>query len=145
MSQLQDVETAVSVCYKVTIDGRDLGAFSSCEGMGVEVVMESREEGGNNGYVWQLPSRLKYPNVKLSRPLGKQTSQITSWIAEIVTGYQRHTATIEAMTANGTVVATWSLNEVVPVRWTGPQLSPDQPKVLTETLEIAHHGFIPNG
>ncbi|MFC5730657.1 MULTISPECIES: phage tail protein [Nocardioides] len=145
MSQLQDVETAVSVCYKVTIDGRDLGSFSSCEGMGVEVVMETREEGGNNGYVWQLPSRLKFPNVKFSRPLGKQTSQITSWIAEMVTGYQRHTATIEAMTANGTVVATWSLNEVVPVRWTGPQLSPDQPKVLTETLEIAHHGFIPNG
>ena len=29
----------------------------------------------------------------------------------------------------------------LPVRWTGPSLNSDQPKVLTETLEIAHHGF----
>jgi len=35
----------------------------------------------------------------------------------------------------------WDLLGVVPVRWTGPSLTSDQPKVLTETLEIAHHGF----
>ncbi len=145
MSQLQDVDTAVSVSYKVKIDGRDLGDFTSCEGLGVEVVLESREEGGNNGFVWQFPSRLKYSNVKLSRPLGKQTELLTNWIAELVTGYKRYTATIEAQTAKGTVVAKWSLNEVIPVRWTGPQMTPDQPKVLTETLEIAHHGFLPSG
>ena len=46
------------------------------------------------------------------------------------------------MRADGTVVAEWSLLDVVPVRWTGPALSADQPKVLTETLEIAHHGFL---
>jgi hypothetical protein len=28
------------------------------------------------------------------------------------------------------------------VRWSGPQLSPDSPKVATETLELAHHGFL---
>jgi hypothetical protein len=31
---------------------------------------------------------------------------------------------------------------VVPVRWTGPSLNPDSPKVATETVEIAHHGFL---
>ena len=145
MSQLQDVDTAVSVRYVVKIDGQDLGAFTSCEGIGVEVVMETREEGGNNGYVWQLPTKLKYPNIKLTRPLGKQTENIAKWVATMVTGYKRQTATIQCMTADGTLVAKWSLNDVVPVRWTGPQMTPDQPKVLTETLEIAHHGFMPNG
>jgi hypothetical protein len=32
---------------------------------------------------------------------------------------------------------------VIPVRWSGPQLSLDSPKVATETLELAHHGFLP--
>ena len=32
--------------------------------------------------------------------------------------------------------------DVVPVRWTGPSFNPESAKVATETLEIAHHGFI---
>lgn len=145
MSQLQDVDTAVSLSYVVKIDKQDLGAFTQCEGIGVEVVLETREEGGNNGFVWQLPTRLKYSNIKLTRPLGKQTSDIATWISEFAAGYKRQTAVIEAKTSAGKTVATWSLVDVVPVRWTGPQLNPDQAKVLTETLEIAHHGFKTNG
>jgi hypothetical protein len=31
------------------------------------------------------------------------------------------------------------------VRWTGPQMSVDSPKLATETLELAHHGFMGSG
>lgn len=145
MSTLEDVDTAVSVCYVVKIDDVNLGSFSSCEGLGCEVVMEVREEGGNNTSAWQLPTRLKYPNIKLTRPLGKDTEQIAKWFASMATGYQRKTGTIQAMRADGQVVAEWGLLDVVPVRWTGPSLTADQPKVVTETIEIAHHGFLPPG
>lgn len=145
MTYLQDVDTAVSVSYVVSIDDAELGAFASCDGLGVEVVMETREEGGNNLNVWQLPTRLKYSNVKLTRPLGKDTEKIAKWIASMAAGYQRKTMTIEARRANGQVVAQWALYDVVPVRWTGPALSADQPKVVTETIEVAHHGFMPMG
>jgi phage tail-like protein len=145
MTTLQEVDTGVSVSFVVRLDDVDLGSFSSCDGLGCEVVMETREEGGNNGFIWQLPSRLKYPNIKLSRPLGKDTDKIASWIASMAAGYKRRTATIEAMAADGKVVAQWGLIDVVPVRWTGPALAADSPKVLTETIEIAHHGFIPTG
>ena len=68
-------ETALSVCFSVTIDDDELGSFNSCDGLGCEVVMEQREEGGNNGFVWQLPTRIKYTNVKLTRPVGKDSDQ----------------------------------------------------------------------
>ncbi|MFG1804901.1 phage tail protein [Streptomyces sp. NPDC049040] len=135
-------DPAVSVCFIVEIDDFSLGAFNSCEGLGCEVVMEQREEGGNNGYVWQLPSRLKFSNIKLSRPVTKDTEKVTRWIASMVSGVTRKTGHISAMTVDGTVVARWSLMDVVPVRWQGPSLSVDTPKVATETLEIAHHGFL---
>jgi phage tail-like protein len=136
-------DPAVSVCFGVSIDDDDLGVFNSCEGLGIEVVMETREEGGNNGMVWQLPTRLKYSNVKLTRPLGPQTAKISQWFAGMVNGVEPKTATISAMTADGTVVAQWGLLGVVPVRWTGPSLNLDSPKVATETVEIAHHGILP--
>jgi phage tail-like protein len=138
-------DPAVSVCFGVSIDSDDLGVFTSCEGLGIEVVLESREEGGNNGMVWQLPSRLKYPNVKLSRPLTKQTVKVSQWFMNLINGYEPQTAIISAMTADGTIVARWGLFGVVPVRWTGPSLNLDSAKVATETVEIAHHGFLPAG
>lgn len=142
MTQLQDVDTAVSVCFVVKIDDASIGTFTSCDGLGAEVVMETREEGGNNAYVWQLPSRIKFSNIKLSRPLGADTAKVAAWVTSVAQGYERKTAVIQAMRADGKVVAEWSVIDVVPVRWTGPSLNSDQPKVLTETLEIAHHGFL---
>lgn len=142
---MTDIEEAVAVCFVVLIDDEKLGSFNSCEGLGCEVVMEQREEGGNNGWVWQLPTRLKYSNVKLSRPVGPDSAKIAQWFAGMAGGVQRKTATIEARTLHGTVVARWSLMGVVPVRWSGPQLNPDTAKVATETIELAHHGFLDGG
>jgi phage tail-like protein len=136
-------DPAVGVCFGVEIDSKELGAFNSCDGLGVEVVIEQREEGGNNGFVWQLPTRIKYGNVKLSRPVGRDSAKLTAWLASFATGVARHTATITARTNDGEIVASWSLDGVIPVRWSGPQLNLDSPKVATETLELAHHGFLP--
>lgn len=138
-------DVAVAVSFVVKIDDQDLGAFNTCDGLGCELVIEQREEGGNNGLVWQLPSRMKYSNIKLSRPITADSAKLTRWFSTMVSGIKRKTATIEARTLEGTVIARWGLLDVIPVRWTGPQLSPDQPKVATETLELAHHGFFGPG
>jgi phage tail-like protein len=140
-----DVDEAVAVCFVVKIDDESLGAFNSCDGLGCEFVVEQREEGGNNGWVWQLPTRIKYSNVKLSRPVTPDSAKIAKWFAGMASGVKRKTATIEARTLHGDVVARWGLLDVVPVRWTGPQLNPDTAKVATETIELAHHGFLGAG
>ncbi|MBZ2197047.1 phage tail protein [Occultella gossypii] len=142
---LEDIETGIGVQYTVKLDGVDLGAFSSCSGLGCEVVIEVREEGGNNGNPWQLPTRLKYPNITLSRPLGKDTTKVAEWFSSIAKGYKRRTGAIEAKTVDGRVIASWGLMDIVPVRWSGPTFNPDSPAVLTESVEIAHHGFLAPG
>lgn len=140
-----DFEPAVSVCFLLTIDHQrhSLGRFYSCEGLGCEMVLEQREEGGTNDFVWQLPTRLKYSNIKLSRPVGPDTAMIADWFAKMNASYQPTTAVIAALSLSFVPVAAWSLEGVVPVRWTGPSLSLESPKVATETLELAHNGFLP--
>ena len=142
---MTDTDEAVAVCFVVSIDDENLGAFNSCDGLGCEVVMEQREEGGSNGVIWQLPTRMKYSNVKLSRPVTSASARILQYFTDMASGVKRRTATIEARTQEGTVIARWALTGVIPVRWTGPQLSADSPKVATETLELAHHGFLAPG
>ena len=142
---MDEEDPAVSVCFKVKIDEFPLGLFNSCEGLGIEIVMEQREEGGNNGMVWQLPTRMKFSNVKLSRPICEDSKLLTTWFASMINGVTPTTMVISAMTMDERVVAEWSLNGVIPVRWTGPSLNYDTPKVATETLEVAHHGILPGG
>ena len=140
---MTDLIEAVAVAFAVKIDGEDYGAFISCEGLGCEFVVEQREEGGNNGFIHQLPTRIKYTNIKLSRPVTKETVKIAQWFTKMASGVQRSTATIEARNIdNEVVVARWGLIGVVPVRWTGPQFNAENAKVATETLELAHHGFL---
>lgn len=134
-------EPAVSVCFGVTIDDARLGTFNSCEGLGLEIVLEQREEGGQNGFIWQLPTRIKYTNIKLTRPLCRDTTEVMAWLASMTTGVKPQTASITAMTAERKTVAQWGLLGVIPVKWSGPGLNLDSPKVALETLEIAHHGF----
>jgi len=142
---MADDDSPVGVAFAVELDKTSIGMFNSCEGLGLEVVLEQREEGGNNMMVWQLPTRMKYSNIKLTRPIGPDSQKLTAWITKALHSVQPITAVISALTADGKPVAKWSLNGVVPVRWTGPSLNLDSPKVFTETLEIAHHGFLEGG
>ncbi|MER5431806.1 phage tail protein [Streptomyces sp. NPDC002588] len=139
------LDPASTVFFRLSIDGLDLGLFNSCEGLASEVQVEQREEGGNNGFVWQLPSRVTYPTIRLTRPLTPDTGKAAAWISSIATGISRPTGQIAALRADGSVVAQWGLVEVLPVRWQGPGMDPASPGVATETLEIAHHGFTDAG
>ena len=138
-------DPAVSLYFSVQVDGHDLGAFTSCDGLGFEVAVEQREEGGNNAYVHMLAGRIKYTNVKLTRPLNGDSGKVAKWFATMAGTVVRTQAQIVARRPNGEQVSSWSLKEVIPVKWSGPQLSVDNAKVATETLELAHHGFLEMG
>jgi phage tail-like protein len=135
-------DPAIAYRFKVEIDGRELGLWNSFEGLGLETSIETREEGGNNFFIHQLPGRLKYTNVKIGRPIGKDSAKVAEWFASMATEVKRTTASITALGPDYKEMVSWTLDGVVPVRWTGPAFNVESPKVATETLELAYHGFI---
>lgn len=134
-------DLAASVFFAVSVDNIDLGWFTSVDGLGCEIELQPFEEGGNNGFVWQLPTRIKYTNIKLSRPADTSMSKIADWFAGMHRGIKPTTATIEARDSDNKLVMSWEFTGVVPVRWTGPSFSTDSGKAATESLELAHRGF----
>ncbi|MEU2792848.1 phage tail protein [Streptomyces sp. NPDC007100] len=130
-----------SLWFTLSIDGESLGYFNGCDGLSSQVETEQRQEGGNNGFVWQLPTRVTFSTIRLTRPLTPDTTKVAKWISSVQTGIKRPTAQITALRADGSEVARWGLIDVLPVSWQGPALDPATPAVATEVLEIAHHGF----
>jgi phage tail-like protein len=107
-------------------------------------------EGGENGFEHRLPGQLKYSTIKLSRPLDARTDPrgggLATWFTSLGRQFTRSsaakTAAITAFDSTGQKIASWSLVDAYPFRWTGPSFSADGNAVAKETLELAHNGFI---
>ena len=134
-------DLATSAFFAVTVDSIELGHFTSVEGLGCEIEYDPIKEGGNNSFVWQLPTRIKYTNIKLSRPADTGMGKIAEWFAGLARGIKPTTAKIAAHDADNTLIMSWEFEGVVPVRWTGPSFTVESLKVTTETIELAHRGF----
>src|SRR5215213_10078827 len=74
-------DPAVTYMFRLRVDSQDLGLWNSFEGLSMETSIEAREEGGNNVFIHQLPGRLKYTNVKITRPLGRDSALVAKWFA----------------------------------------------------------------
>ncbi|WP_020673168.1 phage tail protein [Amycolatopsis nigrescens] len=132
---------ASSVFFRLTIGGDDLGAFHTCTGLGAQVEIEQFTEGGNNGFTWQLPSRVSWTNITLTRPVTADTTKVARWLDQIVRRVERKNGEIVALQPNLTVIARWQVLGIVPVSWQGPSFDPSTAQAAVESLEIAHEGL----
>ena len=132
--------------FRVTIDNHgSLGNWSKCDGLAVEYEVQEYQEGGMNDYVHRLPGRRKYQNIKLTRPLDKDSAEVSKWVAKMGNKPDRSTAEIAVLDAAGEVVVQWNLEGAYPAKWTGPSMDATGNQIANETLEIAHNGFLKEG
>jgi phage tail-like protein len=141
-------ETALGLAFIAEVDisdGTKLGAWTKCEGLSVEYDVYEYKEGGQNAFIHRLPGRAKYQNIKLTRPLTSETAKVASWVSRVTTTQARTQATITVKDAAGEEVARWTIDGVFPAKWAGPNLDVSANQVATETLELAHNGFLGGG
>ncbi|MEU9760757.1 phage tail protein [Streptomyces sp. NPDC047985] len=135
---------ATSVFFKLVIGGNDLGAFHTCSGLGAEVELEQYAEGGNNGFTWQLPGRITWTNITLTRPVTADTLKIARWLNDTTQRVERKDGEIVALRPDLSRIIGWQVQGIVPVRWQGPSFDPASSQPAIETLEIAHEGLEPS-
>jgi phage tail-like protein len=128
--------------FTVKIDGAPLGDWTKCDGLSMEFHVTEYEEGGMNSFIHRIPGRAKYGNIKLTRPLNSKSQAVSAWMTSLMATVKRQTAEITVMDPSGEQVASWNLVGVYPVKWSGPTLDADGKMIATETLEIAHNGFV---
>lgn len=134
--------------FKLTIDGRQVGAFTEVSGLEVEIEAEEIKEGGQNEYIHRVPGRMKWPNLVLKRGVTNDDG-LMNWFrsasGERFAGHDnwivRHQVALAMVDGRGTVLREWTFLDAFPVKWRGPRFAATSNEVATEELEVAHHGF----
>jgi phage tail-like protein len=137
------------VWFHVLIDGHyDLGNWYRVEGLSVKFELAEYRAGDTGNRRWIEPAHTTYSNVKLSRATTlKYTKLVMDWLQETSFTRQEVTAKITGVplwheNLNPKHIVTWNLRGVIPVSWSGPQFDASTGKMATETLELAHEGFL---
>ncbi|SHN35748.1 phage tail protein [Streptomyces yunnanensis] len=119
----------------------DLGTFSTCEGLDMQVETMDRSEGGVNDQPWKLPTRVTYSNLVLTRPLARASVAFWGWLRSQAEVSVPTLGEIAALGPDREVLMRWLVEGIVPVRWSGPSFSAGESRPGMETLELAHRGF----
>ena len=135
------VDPLSELAFLIEIQGRAIGRFATCTGLGVEYDVLEYAEGGNNEYVHQLRGRIRYPNVVLGRGVTYE-DELLKWLFTAEEPSQRPTVTITMNDPTGSPVRHFALSQALPIRWTGPSAEIGYGSAATETLEISHAGFV---
>ncbi|MCY0924102.1 phage tail protein [Streptomyces sp. H27-H5] len=129
-----------------------IGTFASCEGLGYEIEHEEYQEGGNNDYTWRFPTRVRYSNLTLKRPVTSADSFFLDlWMLqqmisptqgkELALALVGERCFISCFNQRGKKILTWVLTDAVPVRLSSPSFSVADSSIAEETIEIAHSGI----
>jgi phage tail-like protein len=141
-------DVPVGARFLFEVEGVQIGVFSQVSGLEMKIDTESYTEGGENGFVHQLPNRITWPHIVLKRGI-TDSDAFFSWVAKssgdgfAAAGNKlnRTTGAITLINSAGGRERAWNLVGVFAVRWTGPSLGASSGEALEEELELAHHGF----
>jgi phage tail-like protein len=129
--------------FKVDLGNQaGLALFSECSGLELNVKYDEIKEGGQNGFVHRLPTRVEYGNLVLRRGTTTDT-EFFDWCSAALRGrVQRRLVTVSlvALDTAATIFA-WTFVDAYPVKWSGPSLKASDNGIAIEGLELAHRGL----
>ena len=147
----QNAQLGMSMRFKVVVDDIDLGGWATCAGLQVDFTTGCSTRAPTTSTSTMLPERVTYKTIVLSRAMTQQDSaQVQGWLAT----WSRSGTTPPRRATTRPVppgsparrecpeVVSWSLRNVYPVRWSGPDLNARGTEVAFEALELVHEGFL---
>ncbi|HEX9336890.1 MAG TPA: phage tail protein [Pseudonocardiaceae bacterium] len=136
--------------FKVSVDGLSLGFWSSCRGLAMKF-NATRVDGNVYDSYNYIPDRVDYADVTLARAMNSQDSpKVWKWLADCRKqwygpepgDWSDKTAVIQLFDSQYQLVTHWTLSNVYPKEWHGPELDAGGGGIALETLVLGHEGFM---
>lgn len=129
--------------FTIESDGITRAGFSEVTGFDISLDVIEYREGNEVTTPRKLPGLTKYSNITLKAGT-IDAMDMYEWIAECVNGnIERQTLTLNlhGEESPDEVVASWTIYECWPMKYTAPDVNALGSEVAVETLELAHEGL----
>lgn len=133
--------------FEVAFQGSDPDipdtAFQEVSGLETEISTEPLQEGGENRFVHNLPKQVKHPNLKLKRALTEASSGLVAWCQKTLeNGFgepiKPQDLVISLLNEEAEPVASWSITNAYPIKWTVGNLDAMKNELAVETIELSY-------
>jgi phage tail-like protein len=145
VSQVYPPDPLLRHKFWVEIDGIAQAFFQECSGLEVSTSVEAYEEGGQNSYTHQFPTRSTVGRVTLKKGLAEPDA-LWTWYLDVINGtIRRRSVTIllfeNKVDGQSDAAVAWTLEDALPVRWVAPVFNADEAKPAVDQLEFICGGI----
>jgi phage tail-like protein len=121
----------------------DLGSWAKVSGLDVSWdLAEYRSGDSSNSFLRHLRDSFDTGTVTLSRSASSESELVRDWLNQLAPSRESVIVNITLIDGVGEPVASWELQGVLPLNWTISGFGFNGSNVATETLVLAHEGFI---
>lgn len=130
--------------FSVTIDfsAYDLGSWAQADGLSVKWNVAEYRAGDAGNARWYFPGNTEYNSVKLTRAASEDSKAVKKWLDDTSFNWKPYTGHVVLHDSGGAPIMEWELQHVMPIHWQIVGFDAMASKVATETLELAHLGFL---
>jgi phage tail-like protein len=130
--------------FSVTIDysAYDLGSWAQADGLSVKWNVAEYRAGDGGNARWYFPGNTEYGTIKLVRAASEDSKAVKKWLDDTSFNWKPYTGQVVLHDSGANEIMTWELAHVMPVHWQIVGFDAMASKVATETLELAHLGFL---
>jgi phage tail-like protein len=120
----------------------NLGSWAQLEGLDVKWDMAEYRTGDAGNDRWYFPGNTHYSVVKLTRAASAESKSVRDWLNSTSFKWEPQTATVWLHDPSGAKLTSWDLKHIMPTRWSITGFDAGASRVVTETLELTHRGFL---
>ena len=130
--------------FSVKFDGlNDMdSSFQEVSGLKVTIGTIEKREGGDNNFVYYLPTPPKYENLVLKRCL-LDNSNLDKWCRDAIENFKFDPKDLKLalLGADGSILASWSIVGAFPISWELSTLNSTSNQLAIESLTLKYRLF----
>ncbi|WP_299672913.1 phage tail protein [uncultured Roseobacter sp.] len=143
---MADFDLPVAFHFSVSFTGAGPSisdaAFQEVSGLESSIEVEPLVEGGENRFIHQLPKPAKRNNIVLKRGLTENSSGLVKWCKATLEGdfakkIEPKNLVISLLDEEANPVASWSVGNAYPVKWSVGGFDAMKNELAIETIELA--------